>query len=98
MATVKSSPSFQVGDRVAIRHSDSRARIVEYRGPLGPGGMQVYRVRIARRPKSTYIELCENQLVPIPTAPRVGPSPLRTIPQIQPRPSKINARNGKAKS
>ena len=75
-----------------------RARIVEYRGPLGPGGMQVYRVRIARKPKSTYVELCENQPVRTPTAARIGPEPLPTIPQIEPQTSKNKGRNGKAKS
>ena len=43
MATKKSSQLFQVGDRVKIRHTDWRGRIVEFRGPLGPGGMLVYR-------------------------------------------------------
>ena len=42
-------------------------RIVELRGPLGPGGAQIYRIRIPRKPKSMYIELREDQLIPIPT-------------------------------
>lgn len=41
----------KVGDVVKIRHSDyKRARIVQLRGPLGPGGAQVYRVRVRRKP------------------------------------------------
>ena len=28
---------FNLGDRVKIRHTDWRGRIVELRGPLGPG-------------------------------------------------------------
>jgi len=46
MAAKKSVPMFQVGDRVKIRYSDWRARIIEFRGPLGPGGALVYRVRM----------------------------------------------------
>ena len=70
MATKKTSPLFQVGDRVKILHSDWRGRIVEFRGPLGPRGMLIYRVRIPHKPKPTYIELREDQLVAIPTPPQ----------------------------
>ena len=66
MATKKNSKPFNLGDRVKIRHTDWRGRIVELRGPLGPGGAQVYGVRIARKPKSSYIEVREDQLIPIP--------------------------------
>ena len=31
-------------------------------GPLGPGGVQVYRVRVRRKPEPKYIELMEDQL------------------------------------
>ena len=41
------------------------ARIVELRGPLGPGGMQIYRIRVPRNP-TVYIEVGEDQLVLIP--------------------------------
>ncbi len=58
-----SPPLFKVGDRVKIRYSDSRARIVELRGPLAPGGMQVYCIRVPRGPKPAYIEVREDQLV-----------------------------------
>ena len=67
MTPNKTFPLFQVGERVKIRHWDWRARIVEFRGPLGPGGMFVYRVRIPDKPKPRYIELCEDQLIAIPT-------------------------------
>jgi hypothetical protein len=57
----------QLGDRVKIRNSGgTTARIVELRGPLGPGGVQIYRVRIRRKPKPTYVEVREDQLVAIP--------------------------------
>ena len=38
MTPNNTSPLFRVGDRVKIRHWDWRARIVEFRGPLGLGG------------------------------------------------------------
>jgi hypothetical protein len=54
---------FNLGDRVKIRHSGGmRGRIVELRGPLGPGGIQVYRVLVRRKPERSYIELMEDQL------------------------------------
>jgi hypothetical protein len=68
------SPLFQVGDRVKIRYSDWRARVVEFRGPLAPEGMFVYRVRVPHKPKATYVELREDQLVAIPTPPKAEPS------------------------
>jgi hypothetical protein len=76
MATKKSSPLFQVGDRVKILRSDNwTARIVEFRGPLGPGGTLIYRVRVPHKPKPIYIELREDQLIAIPTPPEGESSP-----------------------
>lgn len=40
-----------------------RGKIVEFRGPLGPGGARIYRVRVRSKPKPAYIELREDQLV-----------------------------------
>ncbi len=74
MATRKSSQTWKVGDRVRIRYSERRGRIVEERGPLGPGGILIYRVRIPNRPRPIYIEVREDQLVAIPTPPKVGAS------------------------
>jgi hypothetical protein len=60
-------PALKLGEYVRIRHSAyPPARIVELRGPLGPGGVQIYRVRIGWKPKPTYIELREDQLELIP--------------------------------
>ena len=39
-----------------------RARIAEYRGPLGPGGARIYRVLVQTKPRRTYIEVREDQL------------------------------------
>lgn len=75
MATKNTIPLFKVGYRVKIRHSDWRARIVEFRGPLAPGGMFVYRVRVPATPKPIYIEIPEEDLIAIPTPPKVEPSP-----------------------
>jgi hypothetical protein len=58
---------FNLGDRVKLRLSGGmRGRIVELRGPLGPGGVQVYRVRI-RGKLEPYIEVMEDQLQLLPT-------------------------------
>ena len=43
-----------------------RVKIVEFRGPLGPRGMRIYRVRVRRKPKPVYIEVREDQLEEIP--------------------------------
>lgn len=67
MAKQKSTVHLKLGDRVRIlRSTGLRGRIVELRGPLGPGGAQIYRVRVLRKPKSAYIELREDQLRAIP--------------------------------
>jgi hypothetical protein len=67
MAEKKDGEPLKVGHLVTIRNSRfKRARIVELRGALGPGGKQVYRVR--RKPTPAYIEVLEDQLAPIPAA------------------------------
>jgi hypothetical protein len=39
-----------------------RAKIAEYRGPLGPKGARVYRVLVQTKPRRVYIEVLEDQL------------------------------------
>ena len=57
----------KLGDRVKIRLSGGLSgRIVELRGPLGPGGTQIYRVLVRRKPEPKYIELREDQLMLVP--------------------------------
>jgi hypothetical protein len=70
-----SEPLFHLGDLVKIRLSGyERARIVELRGPLGPGGAQIYRVRVRRRPKPKDLEVREDQLILIePYKPKPRP-------------------------
>jgi hypothetical protein len=67
MAVKKTTVPLKLGDLVRIRHSGYRpGRIVELRGPLGPGGVQIYRVRIRGKPNPAYIEVREDQLELIP--------------------------------
>ncbi len=67
MAVKNAAPMFKVGDMVKILRSNyKRAKIVELRGPLGPGGKQVYRVIVRRKPSRAYIEVLEEQLVLLP--------------------------------
>ena len=59
----------KVGDRVEILNSGYPiGRIVELRGPLGPNGTLIYRVRIGGKKtrKPTFIELREDQLQVLP--------------------------------
>lgn len=61
------SEPLPVGTVVTIRDSGyRRGKIVEYRGPLGPGGARIYRVRVRRKPKPAYTEVREDQLAVIP--------------------------------
>ena len=68
----KPPPLFNLWERVKIRHSGgTRGRIVELRGPLAPGGVQVYRIRVVRKvpgtkPIRSYVEVREDQLERIP--------------------------------
>jgi hypothetical protein len=52
----------KVGTIVRVRNSGwGRARIVEFRGPLGPKGANVYRIQVAKKP-AAYTEVLEEQL------------------------------------
>ncbi len=53
----------RVGDLVRIRYyPDVRARVVELRGALGPGGAHVYRLLLRRKPVRAYVEVLEEQI------------------------------------
>ncbi len=39
-----------------------RAKVAEYRGPLGPKGARIYRVLVQSKPRRVYIEVREDQL------------------------------------
>jgi hypothetical protein len=62
----KAARVWQLGDYVHIKYSGfKRARIVELRGALGPGGSDIYRVRIIGTASPKYIEVGEDQLEPV---------------------------------
>ena len=59
----KNNPSDATSVILKIRYAGfPRARIVEYRGPLGPGGMRIYRVRAPMKPKPFVAEVREDQI------------------------------------
>jgi hypothetical protein len=63
MTTQNLSDPLPVGTLVKILNSGyARARIAEYRGPLGPKGARIYRVLVQRKPRRVYIEVREDQL------------------------------------
>jgi hypothetical protein len=63
MATEYLTEPIKVGTVVKILNSGYvRAKIAEYRGPLGPDGARVYRVLVQKRPRRVYIEVREDQL------------------------------------
>jgi hypothetical protein len=67
MATRNVTQPYEVGTIVRIRDSGyGRARIVEFRGPLGPNGARVYRLQVRKKPRPAYIEVLEDQLEPEP--------------------------------
>ncbi len=53
----------KVGTIVRIVNSGyHRAKVAEYRGPLGPKGARIYRVLVQAKPRPVYIEVREDQL------------------------------------
>jgi hypothetical protein len=67
MAEKQVTEPFKLGDLVKIRHYGGQtARVVELWGPLAPGGIQVYRVRVRGKAKPVYIDLREDQIVLLP--------------------------------
>jgi hypothetical protein len=71
---VNVTTSFNLGDRVRIKDLAGQVgRIAELRGPLGPGGAPVYRVRVWRKPTVSYIELLGDQIEFLPMTSQVVP-------------------------
>ena len=63
MTTQNLIEPLKAGTVVKILNSGyRRAKIAEYRGPLGPKGARVYRVLVQRKPRRVYIEVLEDQL------------------------------------
>lgn len=76
-AAKKEYPTFHYGDYVTVRHMTGlKGKIIELRGPLGPGGAAVYRVRLGRKPHRSYVEVLGDQLVLRVRTPRATPQPL----------------------
>lgn len=73
MATPDPLEPIKVGTLVKIRNSGyDRARVVEYRGALGPNGARIYRVRVRRKPSPAYVEVREDQLEMMPESGRAS--------------------------
>ena len=63
MTTQNPTEPLKVGTIVRVRNSGyGRAKIVEFRGTLGPKGARVYRVQVRKKPRPVYIEVVEDQL------------------------------------
>jgi hypothetical protein len=61
--TSEPQPLLKIGDRVKIRHiSPVYGRVVELRGPLGPGGALIYRIMVRKKPTPSYVEVRADQL------------------------------------
>jgi hypothetical protein len=68
MAAQNLAEPFKIGTLVKIRNSGyGRAKVVEFRGALGPEGARIYRVRVRNKPSPAYIEVREDQLEPVAT-------------------------------
>jgi hypothetical protein len=67
MAEQNPAKPLKVGTIVRIRNSGyGRGKIAEFRGPLGPKGARVYRIRVRKKPSPAYIEVLEDQLETVP--------------------------------
>jgi hypothetical protein len=67
MVIPNTTEPLKVGVWVTIRNSGYRkGRVMEFCGPLGPGGARIYRVRVRRKPHPAYAEFREDQLEIIP--------------------------------
>lgn len=62
MATQNLSEPIPDGTLVEVLNSGiKRAKIAEFRGPLGPNGIRIYRLLVRRKPRM-YMEVREDQL------------------------------------
>ena len=67
MAMKDAAEPLKVGTLVKIRNTRyGPVEVVEFRGPLGPGGARIYRIRVRKKPRPAYIEVREDQLEEVP--------------------------------
>lgn len=67
MTAPKVFEPLKVGTIVKILNSGyPRAKVAEYRGPLGPKGAHIYRVLVQKKPRPVYIEVRQDQLEVLP--------------------------------
>ena len=80
MATkIETLPGFALGDRVQIKnYAGPPGKIIELRGPLGPKGVNIFRVAIPQKPGFVLIEVRGDQLERIltPTRKLAGRRPI----------------------
>ncbi len=73
MIIIREGVAFKVGDRVKMKPPSNElvGRVVEYRGPFGGNGAEVYRVKLRGGRHPSYIELRADQLelAPKPATP-----------------------------
>jgi len=63
MATQYETEPLPNGTVVRILNSGyGPSTIAEYRGPLGPNGVRIYRVHYRKKPHTAYTEVREDQL------------------------------------
>lgn len=56
-----------IGTRVQFRYlPDRKGRVVEWRGPLGLGGRQIYGIRFGRKGARRYTETPRDELIVLP--------------------------------
>ena len=60
---IEPAEEFQRGDIVVVKlHSHMRGKVIELRGPLGPNGEQVYRIRLGKDSGRRQLEVLPQQL------------------------------------
>jgi hypothetical protein len=65
MAKKKVTP--KLGDYVQVRYwPKMQAQVVEERGPLGPKGALMFRIRVEQDPEPSFIDVREDQIEVIP--------------------------------
>lgn len=57
------TPRIANGSHVVIKHTNGmQARVVEFRGALGPEGTHIYRLRFGSKSRPRYVEVREDQI------------------------------------